>query len=126
MYTQHQLENGVLNIIFCNAAAYQNNYVAIYEYQDEDGKNFTNIISFKEYITADLSGFYDNTTPVGLDYDEMTGLFSTYAKGRGLGDCGSAGIYEWDDAAREAVLIEYTLKEECDEKFNEWPVVYPH
>jgi len=126
MLDQYQAENGTINIILCNAAAYQNNYVAIYEYQDADGKDLISVISFKEYIAADLSGFYDNATPVGLDYDETTGLFSTYAKGRGIGDCGSAGVYQWDDVSREAVLVEYALKEECDEQFDEWPVVYPN
>lgn len=53
-----------------------------------------------------------DSSPRGLDgalvnasWDAHTGTLSTYAKGRGLGDCGEAGDYVWDGTRFRAIAI---------------------
>lgn len=48
---------------------------------------------------------------VNADWDSATGKLSSYAKGRGLGDCGSAETYVWD--GRRFRLVSKIAMEEC-------------
>lgn len=50
-------------------------------------------------------------TLVNADWDAATGKLSSYAKGRGLGDCGSAETYVWD--GKRFRLITKIAMEEC-------------
>jgi hypothetical protein len=48
---------------------------------------------------------------VNADWDAATGRLSSYAKGRGLGDCGSAETYTWDGSKFR--LLSKIAMEEC-------------
>lgn len=48
---------------------------------------------------------------VNAEWDAATGRLSSYAKGRGLGDCGSAEDYVWD--GRRFRLVSKIAMEEC-------------
>ncbi len=48
---------------------------------------------------------------VNADWDTTTGRLSSYAKGRGLGDCGSAETYTWDGSKFR--LLSKIAMEEC-------------
>jgi hypothetical protein len=48
----------------------------------------------------------------GATFDPKTGLLRSYHKGRGLGDCGTAGEWKWD--GNEFVLQRYWSKDKCD------------
>jgi hypothetical protein len=48
---------------------------------------------------------------VNADWDSATGQLSSYAKGRGLGDCGSAETYTWDGSKFR--LLSKIAMEEC-------------
>jgi len=48
---------------------------------------------------------------VNADWDAATGQLSSYAKGRGLGDCGSAETYTWDGSKFR--LLSKIAMEEC-------------
>jgi len=68
---------------------------------------------------------YDNVAPMELIFDPETNTFSSFTKGRGLGDCGSAGNYSWDDEAQAVEMVEYRMKPECDGEYEEWPLIFP-
>lgn len=54
-------------------------------------------------------------------YDAKTGLLSTYAKGRGIGDCGVAQDYAWDGTRFR--LVEMRQLGECRGGLT-WPTVW--
>lgn len=58
---------------------------------------------------------------VNAGWDAKTGRLSSYAKGRGLGDCGSAEEYAWDGARFR--LVSATQMIECRGASN-WLTVY--
>ncbi|MEO6214918.1 MAG: DUF1176 domain-containing protein [Sphingomonas sp.] len=60
-------------------------------------------------------------TLVNAEWDAKTGQLGSYAKGRGLGDCGSSEAYVWDGARFR--LIEATQMGECRGSVN-WLTVW--
>lgn len=61
-----------------------------------------------------------------VGYDPKTKVLSTFAKGRGIGDCGQATISkihseEWQVWVK---TIEVRAKPKCDGKETRWPVVF--
>lgn len=58
---------------------------------------------------------------VNADWSDKQSLLSSYAKGRGLGDCGSAESYVWDGAMFR--LVEATSMGECRGSW-EWITVW--
>jgi hypothetical protein len=62
-------------------------------------------------------------------FDESTKVLSTFAKGRGLGDCGQSSVttLKKDDqwSLIQVITTEIRAKTECDgEVDTEWPVVF--
>ena len=60
-------------------------------------------------------------TLVNAGWDAKTGQLATYAKGRGLGDCGSSETYVWDGAIFR--LVGATRMDECQGSMN-WLTVW--
>lgn len=58
---------------------------------------------------------------VNARFDSKTGRLETYAKGRGIGDCGSSEAYVWDGARFR--LVEQHLMPECRGSVN-WLTVW--
>jgi hypothetical protein len=57
------------------------------------------------------------------DFDKETGSIGFFAKGRGLGDCGAAGVYVWTGKSFE--LSEYSALERCQGiPLDSWPVLW--
>lgn len=87
-----------------------------------------------DYVTQVVVLGSEGKTIVGsLDlmeasYDAKTGILSTFAKGRGLGDCGqtSQTIVKADQYGGVTVkTIEIRSKDKCDGKYvDNWPVVF--
>ncbi len=68
------------------------------------------------------------TTIINGGWDENAGQLQAFAKGRGLGDCGTASSWEWSGSGiwGSFVLVEERSKEDCDEDFDTpWPLVWP-
>ena len=64
----------------------------------------------------------------GVGYDPVTQVLTSFYKGRGIGDCGTAGTWRFDgDALR---LLQFTAKDDCEDVPSEdaeiwnFPVVY--
>jgi hypothetical protein len=60
------------------------------------------------------------------DYDPATKTLSTFAKGRGIGDCGqsSKSIVNTEDYMATVRTVEIRSKSKCDGKLSDWPVVF--
>lgn len=58
---------------------------------------------------------------VNADFDAKTGRLTSYAKGRGIGDCGSSESYVWDGAMFR--LVEQRAMSECRGSVN-WLTVW--
>lgn len=63
-----------------------------------------------------------NDILMGALYDPASDTLLTYYKARGLGDCGYAATYRWNDWQFE--LVQYRDKPDCDETDSEFPIVY--
>ena len=62
------------------------------------------------------TGDGDAPTLVNADFDAKTGQLGSYAKGRGIGDCGSSEAYVWDGAMFR--LVEAHSMGECRGSIN--------
>jgi hypothetical protein len=61
--------------------------------------------------------------PINAGFDEATQTLSTFNKGRGLGDCGSASEWVWDGQAFRMILSK--AMPECHGiGESDWPVLY--
>lgn len=111
---RHALGGGAtLVLIPCGAGAY--NFSSV-PYAVAGGK--------AQVATFDSSpGWTDDGPPVlvNADFDAKTGELSSYAKGRGIGDCGSAERFVWDGTRFR--LIEARGMGECRGSIN-WLIVW--
>lgn len=79
------------------------------------------LMAFAEF--SPTSGWSATTHLVNYGWDPATQTISTFNKARGLGDCGTAGTWRWEEYAFR--LIEFASKEACDEGDpGDFPVVY--
>jgi hypothetical protein len=65
-----------------------------------------------------------NMEIINAEYDAATGQLYTFAKGRGLGDCGNAS--RWQFIGQEFVLAEYAEESTCDawHGSDDWPTLW--
>ena len=94
-----------LVLVLCLRGAYQGSSLAyvvegaapprLLTFTRWDGKRFTP----SEYVTE-------------AEFDPATKQMDSFAKGRGIGDCGSMGSWQWTGA--EFKLTEYFYKEKCN------------
>ena len=76
---------------------------------------------FVEY--SERFGWSGTDILFNVDIDAATGTLSAFAKGRGLGDCGSAGTWRWRDYA--FALIRFVHQEDCNgTPPGDWPVIF--
>lgn len=111
----HALGGGrTLVLIPCGAGAY--NYSAV-PYVLENGT--ATLARFD--AAPGWSGTAGIATLVNADFDARTGQLGSYAKGRGLGDCGSMESYVWDGTMFR--LVEARVMGECRGSVN-WLTVW--
>lgn len=60
-----------------------------------------------------------------VNYDQETKQLTMHHKGRSTGDCGISGIWLWHEDSRFE-MKEFLAKDVCDEKEDNWPVIFPH
>lgn len=69
-------------------------------------------------------GWTASTQLVNYGFDAETQQVSSFSKGRGLGDCGTSGLWQWDGFVFR--LVEFRAKEDCDGGDpGEFPLVFP-
>lgn len=84
--------------------------------------------SFEQLAFAEYSsnfGWSATTTLVNAFYDETDKTLSSFNKGRGIGDCGSTGRWQWQGFGFR--MLEFAFKDDCDgegEEAGDFPIVY--
>jgi hypothetical protein len=96
-----------LFIVKCWAAAYQFGYMALVMDQAGDVRQMT----FQDW---DGKRYRPMTYLAGADFDPASKTMNSFFKGRGLGDCGSLGSWQWTGSVFK--LKAYYYKAECDGK----------
>lgn len=106
-----------LHLIPCWAGAYNFGYMVYV-----DGKHGSQQSYLASYSNA--LGWSGTPAVVNPWFDEKTNTLSDFYKGRGLGDCGTSGLWKWADWGFK--LLEYRAKSACDDPENpgNFPVVY--
>jgi len=104
-----QIRSGGNKVWFlpCSAGAYNFLYKAF-----EDVNGGYQPLLWAEY--SDTLGWTGTPYIVNPNYDAGTGILTSFFKGRGVGDCGSAGTWHWTGSAFK--MVEYLYKGTCDGK----------
>lgn len=111
---RHALGNGATLVLLpCGAGAY--NFSSV-PYVVKGGK--AQVAAFDS-----APGFTGDEPPmlVNAEFDAKEGALSSYAKGRGIGDCGSAESYVWDGSRFR--LVEVRAMGECRGSIN-WLTIW--
>lgn len=116
-------EKTQLILVPCIGGAYQTSSVG-YLVTNKDQIKSVVVLAFDE-LSKSIQPSFDLTN---ASFDESTKVLSTFAKGRGLGDCGqsslsSVKIDKWSGV--QVITNEVRSKIQCDgEVDTEWPVVF--
>lgn len=113
-----------LILIPCLFGAYQGSHMAYIVSNNAETVKPVLVLSYDDSVKALVPSF-DLTT---ASFDEKTGKLSTFAKGRGLGDCGQTSVSE----IKKSTYGDYTVKtveirnkSECDGDYEaEWTLVF--
>jgi len=113
-------DNKMLYIIPCFAGAYNIAY-RLYVVRNRD------VATMRALYFANYSrslGWYGSDTLINVSYEPETEILRAFGKGRGLGDCGNAALYRWEDF--DFKMIEYRAWDRCDGSRppERWPVIY--
>lgn len=113
-------KNIKLFLVPCFAAAY--NVVTRAYVMDARYKDKTQMLLFAEY--SDELGWTGTNSLLNVDYDAKAKSLSAFAKARGLGDCGSTSLYQWQQYAFK--MLEYRYWGKCDgtRLAEDWPLIY--
>lgn len=117
----HQLDNSkLLFMIPCGSGAY--NFAFSFYLADTQTGNYSQLL-FADYWEPQGWGGTDILINAYFDPKEKT--LSSYYKGRGLGDCGNSGLWQWSDYSFK--LLKFNAKSECDGMLegDEFPQIYP-
>lgn len=115
--------NTRIHIVPCQLAAYNMISKVIVERRDDEGTESTyDLQSFADYST--LYGWTASDTLTNAFITPETGHLAHFHKGRGIGDCGASGSWEWTGFL--FAMIEYRVHEACDQSLmpDAWPIVY--
>lgn len=109
-----------LMTVNCDMGAY-NLYVLGYIVSREAPYKADNLVLNMPFKSSD-----DDQPPelINADFDEKTGILSTFDKGRGLGDCGVSTRWLFDGKAFR--LASYASEPSCDgySKSGQWPILW--
>ncbi|MEQ9143665.1 MAG: DUF1176 domain-containing protein [Parvibaculaceae bacterium] len=111
-----------VHLVPCQLAAY--NMVSKVLLERRDGESDTSTwdtLSFARY--SDALGWSASDTLVNASIDGSTGQLTEFAKGRGVGDCGSFATWEWTGYA--FAMVEYAYEGDCRGRLpGDWPVIF--
>ena len=110
----------------CFLGAYQGNYQYAIGQKNTDKLTNISFLTFS-FQTEELQLVNTDTLVGTIDFDQQTQRLTVFTKNRGLGDCGSYAIYQWQDSA-SFELKEYRDKSNCDGVYldpENYPQIYP-
>jgi len=106
----HDLGDGQkLQEVLCWKAAYQ--YAGIFFAYDEAAPERARLLAFR---FPQIRGYESRHSVTAPEFDTKEKTISSLHKGRGPGDCGSAGEWKW--SGRDFLLQKYWLKVDCNGK----------
>ena len=103
-------------IIPCSVAAYNVAYRVFVINRDDKQADLQLWATY-----SDFTGWIGTDLLSNVAFDKASGQLSMVHKGRGLGDCGVSGTWQWDGSFFK--LLDFRSKDECDGKEGEWPSV---
>lgn len=114
-------QNRTLWAIVCAAGSYNADFALFIEDPSKATGRFDPLL-FAAFVEA--IGWTGADTLANVTYDPEKRELKAFDKGRGQGDCGQFGIWEWVGAAFR--MVEYRAKEECDGvgKAESFPIVF--
>jgi invasion protein IalB len=107
--------------IVCASGSYNADFALFVEDPSKAADRFEPLL-FAAFVEA--IGWTGVETLANVAYDPETRELKAFDKGRGAGDCGQVGLWEWVGAAFR--MIEYRAKEECDGvgEADSFPIVF--
>lgn len=107
--------------IVCDAGFY-NAHFALFEEDPSKATDRFEPLLFATFVES--IGWTGVDTLANVAYDPETRELRAFDKGRGQGDCGQFGLWEWVGAAFR--MVEYRAKEECDGvgEADSFPIVF--
>ncbi|MEM8838332.1 MAG: DUF1176 domain-containing protein [Pseudomonadota bacterium] len=73
-------------------------------------------------VHSETNGWVGSKTLSNVGFDTDTGLLNMIHKGRGIGDCGMQGTWQWTDLGFK--MISFAAKHDCDGDSAPWPTLY--
>lgn len=109
-----------LYMVPCAAGAYNFSYML---YTSSGGSDYYVRLLFVDYF--DEYGWMGTDQLFGAYFDPGTLTLTSFYKLRGLGDCGTSGVWRWREYG--FALLEFYAKSECDGEgeLGEFPQVFP-
>lgn len=95
--------------VVCASGSYNVEFALFVEDPSKAADRFDPLL-FASFIES--IGWTGSDTLANVVYDPDKRQLTSFDKGRGAGDCGQVGIWEWVGAAFR--MVEYRSKEECD------------
>jgi invasion protein IalB len=95
--------------IVCASGSYNADFALFIEDPSKAANRFDPLL-FAAFVES--IGWTGTDTLTNVAYNPETRELKAFDKGRGAGDCGQVGLWEWVGAAFR--MIEYRAKEECD------------
>lgn len=107
--------------IVCDAGFYNAHFALFVEDPSKATDRFEPLL-FATFVES--IGWTGVDTLANVAYDPETRELKAFDKGRGQGDCGQVGLWEWVGAAFR--MVEYRVKEECDGvgEADSFPIVF--
>lgn len=105
-------------LIPCSVHAYNttfNLYLVEHETQQAERLSWAVYSGFTGWIATDRLS--------NVNFDTESGKLSMVHKGRGIGDCGMAGTWKWEEFAFK--MVSFQAKDDCDGKDSVWPQIFP-
>ena len=67
------------------------------------------------------------TEVYNISWNNSLRQLSAFGKNRGLADCGAKMVWKWafDSIESDFVLVEHRVKDDCDGKRDDFPIVWP-
>jgi hypothetical protein len=108
-----------LHVSSCFSGAY--NFGSLFLIDGVDGPE---VLSFADY--SEEYGWTGTDQLINAEFDPKTGSLFSFAKGRGIGDCGSSGRWVWRQYAFQ--LRTFASWDDCEngKEPDQWPVVFKY
>jgi len=115
-----------LYLVECMNGAYQSGYRAYIAKPAEANSEVTPVIILESSeLNGGIAGTLEMVEPT---FNVKTGILSTFAKGRGLGDCGESSETKISIDKKfgysKVRTVKINAKWNCDGKYSSWPVIF--